>query len=170
MGDLATQMKEDFINSIMKFKYNNKINYNGKKNNNKKPRINTKYKLKLLIHFNKFIISSFNIIYWYRPEDPVYRCSRMYDFKNINSMNNCLICLPFQSILIYASVKDALNLSGVNLYFQENQDKYLQFDLFDIENQIEIKSPKIIVSNMELDSIIDLNINKSLYEIINKKI
>ena len=64
MGDLATQMKEDFMNSIMKFKYNNKINYNGKKNNNKKPRLNTKYTLKLVIHFHKLIISSFNILYW----------------------------------------------------------------------------------------------------------
>jgi hypothetical protein len=87
--------------------------------------------------------------------------------------NLCMVCFPVEGILIILSVADAMDLSGINLFLKhDNTSTYKQYELIDTQLNYKVKSPKIIVTDLDMSSIIIVKNNhlkdKTLLELISR--
>lgn len=146
---MELSMKQEFLNEISLFAKTSKQRCTGQNS------------------FKKYLYDSFN--YHYKFVSAV-KMTRIYKPETFNiSSNSCILCFPIDSVIINCSVREALDLTGINMFLKyENLDKYTQLLLFSSQLKCKVKSSKIIVSELNLDSIINLTNNTNLHDSIHE--
>jgi len=150
---MNTEMKDEFISELDLFK-------------------NTNAGRCTIDNFYYYMYNSFNKKMRVCLSDRVIQHCDIYTSDDFNMpINSCAVCFPIYGLIIVLSVADAMYLSGINLFLtHDNQSKYKQYELFDKTLNHIIKTPKIIVTDLDPNSIIITKDNhlkdKTLYNIL----
>jgi len=151
---MNTSMKDEFINELGLFEKANEWQY------------------MTTGHFGYYMYNSFIKRFNVDLSETTSVAKTIYTPESFCITSNlCMVCFPIEGILIILSVSDAMDLSGINLFLKhDNKSIYKQYELIDTHLNYKVKSPKIIVTDLDTNSVIitkDTRLkDKTLYQIL----